>query len=62
MLEVFKAQNAGVTLRVYYLSCAEEQRYLSEVRRETEAFKSLIENKASLVVPDAQDGKSGETA
>ena len=63
MLEVFKAQNAGVTLRVYYLSYAdsvEEQRYLSEVRRETEAFKSLIENKASMVVPDAQDGKSGD--
>ena len=36
--------------------------YLSEKRRETEAFKSLIENKASLVVPDAQDGKSGEAA
>ena len=25
-----------------------------------EAFKSLIENKATMVVPDSQDGKSGD--
>ena len=28
--------------------------------RHQEAFKSLIENKATMVVPDAQDGKSGD--
>jgi DNA excision repair protein ERCC-4 len=60
-LEVYKAQHPKTTLRVYYLTYSqsvEEQRYMSEVRRETEAFKTLIENKATMVVPDDQDGKS----
>jgi DNA excision repair protein ERCC-4 len=60
-LEVYKAQHPKKTLRVYYLTYSqsvEEQRYMSEVRRETEAFKTLIENKATMVVPDDQDGKS----
>ena len=38
----------------------DQYRYLSEVRRETEAFKSLIEHKARMVVPETQDGKSGD--
>eukprot|EP00961_Rhodomonas_salina_P275924 3727441-Rhodomonas_salina.1 len=32
---------------------------LVQVRRETEAFKGLIEAKATMVVGDGQDGKSG---
>ena len=60
MPEVYKSQHTTATLRVYFLSYSksvEEQRYLSEVRRETEAFKTLIENKATMVVPEGQVGR-----
>ena len=52
--EVFKANNPGRPLRVYFLTYAnsvEEQRYRTSVRREKEAFESLIKEKASMVLP-----------
>jgi hypothetical protein len=63
MLEVYKSDNPSRPLRVYFLSYShsvEEQRYLSEVRRETEAFEQLIETKARMVVDTSQDGKTGD--
>ncbi len=36
------------------------RRGAEQVRRETEAFKALIEAKATMVVAEGQDGKSGE--
>lgn len=62
-IEVYRVQNPEIALRVYhitYCKSVEEQRFLSDVRRETEAFASLIDNKATMVIPETQDGKSGD--
>jgi len=59
-LEVYKATNPGTPLRVYFLTYAnsvEEQRYLSSLRKEKEAFEKLIHQKATMTVAKGQDGK-----
>ncbi|XP_033737580.1 DNA repair endonuclease XPF-like [Pecten maximus] len=59
-LEVFRASQPGVPLRVYFLmytGSVEEQRYLTTLRKEKEAFEFLIKEKASMVIPEEQDGK-----
>jgi len=46
---VYKAENPGAPLRVYFLmyeNSVEEQRYLSSLRKEKEAFEMLIREKA----------------
>jgi DNA excision repair protein ERCC-4 len=46
---MYKASNPGMPLRVYFLTyenSVEEQRYLSSVRKEKEAFERLIHQKA----------------
>ncbi|XP_062509704.1 DNA repair endonuclease XPF-like isoform X2 [Corticium candelabrum] len=61
-LEVYKAKRPGVPVRVYFLfyeNSVEEQRYLTALRKEKDAFELLIREKASMVVPEDQDGKSG---
>lgn len=48
-LEVYKAQHPGLPLRVYftvYENSIEEQNYLTSIKREKQAFESLIREKA----------------
>ncbi len=47
--QVFKACRPGMPLRVYFLlydSSVEEQRYLTGLRKEKEAFEQLIKDRA----------------
>ncbi|PIK43490.1 putative DNA repair endonuclease XPF isoform X3 [Apostichopus japonicus] len=60
-LEVYRCCNPGVPLRVYFLmytGSTEEQRYLTTLRVEKEAFEHLIKEKATMVVPEEIEGKS----
>lgn len=46
---MFKACRPGLPLRVYFLmfvGSAEEQRYLTNIRKEKDAFEQLIRTKA----------------
>ncbi len=48
-MQVFKASCPGQPLRVYFLlydSSVEEQRYLTGLRKEKEAFQQLIKDRA----------------
>ena len=48
-MQVFKATHPGEALRVYfimYTGSTEEQRYLTTLRKEKEAFEYLIREKA----------------
>jgi DNA excision repair protein ERCC-4 len=61
-VEVYKAKRPGVPVRVYFLfyeNSVEEQKYLTTLRKEKDAFELLIKEKASMVIPEDQDGKSG---
>nr|CAG4640726.1 EOG090X03DI [Eulimnadia texana] len=61
-IEVYQAVNKDVNVRVYFLiydASAEEQAYLTMLRKEKEAFELLIREKATMVIPEDQDGKSG---
>ncbi|XP_065070026.1 DNA repair endonuclease XPF-like isoform X2 [Rhopilema esculentum] len=60
-VEVYAASRPGVQLRVYFIiysDSVEEQRYLTTLREEKEAFEMLIRQKAAMVVPEERDGKS----
>ncbi|XP_067027510.1 DNA repair endonuclease XPF-like isoform X1 [Acropora muricata] len=60
-LEVFKASRPGIPLRVYFLiytGSVEEQKYLTTLRREKEAFEMLIKEKGTMVVPEEREGRS----
>ncbi|XP_069036755.1 DNA repair endonuclease XPF [Lepisosteus oculatus] len=62
-LEVYKASRPGQPLRVYFLiygGSTEEQRYLTALRKEKQAFEHLIREKASMVVPEEREGR-GDT-
>uniref|UniRef100_A0A8C2TP40 DNA repair endonuclease XPF n=1 Tax=Coturnix japonica TaxID=93934 RepID=A0A8C2TP40_COTJA len=59
-LEIYKASRPGKPLRVYFLiygSSTEEQRYLTALRKEKEAFEKLIRERASMVVPEEREGR-----
>ena len=59
-LEVFKALYPTCLRRVYFMcyeGSLEEHRFKADVDRETRAFKSLIEKKASMNVPVDSDGR-----
>lgn len=59
-LEVWQA-NYGERIRVYFLvykGTTEEQVYLTNVKREKDAFEYLIKEKSSMVIPEYNDGKS----
>ncbi|KAK1344825.1 hypothetical protein QTO34_013527 [Cnephaeus nilssonii] len=45
-------------LEIYRASSTEEQRYLTALRKEKEAFEKLIREKASMVVPEEREGRS----
>ncbi|XP_069693595.1 DNA repair endonuclease XPF [Periplaneta americana] len=64
-LEVYQSSHPEFQLRVYFLmygGSVEEQAFLTSLRREKEAFDFLIKEKASMVVPESQDGKSEDCA
>ena len=60
-IEVYQNNNPSIDLKVYFLiygGSVEEQDYLTSLRREKEAFHTLINTKTKMVIPDDQDGKS----
>uniref|UniRef100_A0A8D0L5D3 DNA repair endonuclease XPF n=1 Tax=Sphenodon punctatus TaxID=8508 RepID=A0A8D0L5D3_SPHPU len=59
-LEIYKASRPGKPLRVYFLvygGSTEEQRYLTSLRKEKEAFEKLIREKANMVIPEEREGR-----
>ncbi|KAN0059816.1 DNA repair protein RAD16 [Thecaphora frezii] len=59
-IEVYRSTNPGIGVRVYFLIYAdsvEEQRYLSALRREKEAFERLIREKSNMALPLTADGR-----
>lgn len=59
-LEIYRATRPGKPLRVYFLiygGSTEEQRYLTALRKEKEAFEKLIREKASMVIPEEREGR-----
>lgn len=59
-VEVYQASNPDIPVLVYimvYENSAEEQRYLTVLRREKEAFEMLIHQKGSMVIPEERDGR-----
>jgi DNA excision repair protein ERCC-4 len=65
-MQMYKASNPGTPLRVYFLNyenSVEEQRYLSSLRKEKEAFEKLIHQKAVLfAAPPPRDVLCGSAA
>ncbi|KFM80672.1 DNA repair endonuclease XPF, partial [Stegodyphus mimosarum] len=62
-IELYQAINPGVKVKVYFLvysGSAEEQCFLTTLRREKEAFEFLIKEKAHIVLPEGIDGKTGD--
>ncbi|XP_053550306.1 DNA repair endonuclease XPF [Bombina bombina] len=58
-LEIYRACKQKA-LRVYFLiygGSTEEQRYLTALRKEKEAFEKLIREKASMVIPEEREGR-----
>ncbi|CAH2306930.1 DNA repair endonuclease XPF [Pelobates cultripes] len=58
-LEIYRASKQK-PLRVYFLiygGSTEEQRYLTALRKEKEAFEQLIREKASMVIPEEREGR-----
>ncbi|XP_037794294.1 LOW QUALITY PROTEIN: DNA repair endonuclease XPF-like [Penaeus monodon] len=61
-LQVWQA-NHTERIRVYFLlykGTTEEQVYLTNIKREKDAFEYLINEKATMVIPEYNDGKSGD--
>ncbi|BGP43109.1 DNA repair protein RAD16 [Rhodotorula kratochvilovae] len=53
-IETYRAAHPGLAIRVYFLAykdSVEEQKYLSEIRREKDAFVRLIQEKGSMAIP-----------
>lgn len=60
-LELYKAERPGAVCRVYLLlhdTSLDEQRYVAAVRREREAFETLIRTRQHMVAPQEQDGRA----
>lgn len=59
-IEVYKAENPSRKLKVYFLfyeDSAEVQKFESSIRRENEAFESLIRQKSLMMIPVDQNGR-----
>eukprot|EP00026_Physarum_polycephalum_P002194 Phypoly_transcript_02199.p1 GENE.Phypoly_transcript_02199~~Phypoly_transcript_02199.p1 ORF type:complete len:903 (+),score=131.34 Phypoly_transcript_02199:173-2881(+) len=59
-IEVYKAENAGTPLRVYWMyyeNSIESQKFQIAAERETKAFERLIHEKSIMVIGSNQDGK-----
>ena len=64
-IEVYKAERPGMPCRVYLLqhdTSLEEQRFLAAIRREQEAFQSLIRTREHMAAPEEQEGRTIATA
>ncbi|XP_060516719.1 DNA repair endonuclease XPF isoform X2 [Cylas formicarius] len=65
-IEMYEAHRRNETpCKIYFLmhtDTVEEQAYLTALRREKEAFETLIETKRTMVIPEDQDGKSDHCA
>ncbi|GAA6043104.1 hypothetical protein JCM8097_008424 [Rhodosporidiobolus ruineniae] len=62
-IEAYRAAHQGLAIRVYFLvykDSVEEQKYLSEIRREKDAFVRLIEEKGSMAIPHEAEYRPGE--
>jgi len=60
-VEVYKSDRPGLPCRLYMLlydTSIDEQRYLVAVKREQEAFDSLISTRGHMAAPDEQDGRA----
>ena len=60
-LEVFQAKHPDFKIRVYFLmydKSVEEQAYLTELRKEKEAFEHLMKEKANMVIPEEREGRT----
>ncbi|XP_023215246.1 DNA repair endonuclease XPF-like [Centruroides sculpturatus] len=63
LIEMFQALNPHLSIKVYFLiygDSAEEQRYLSTLRKEKEAFEFLIREKSVMAIPEDRDGKTDD--
>ncbi|EGG12539.1 DNA repair protein rad16 [Melampsora larici-populina 98AG31] len=63
-VECYRASNPGLNVKTYFMmysDSVEEQRYLSSVRREKEAFERLIRENATMVVPLQAEVRPGES-
>ena len=61
-LEMFRCRRPGKPLRIYFLiydNSIEEQRYLTQLSGEKNAFEKLILYKGNMTVQTDQDGKNG---
>jgi DNA excision repair protein ERCC-4 len=59
-VELFKASNSQHPLKVFFMvydNSIEERTYLTEIRKEKDAFEKLINQKGNMVVPINQDGR-----
>ncbi|XP_067912356.1 DNA repair endonuclease XPF isoform X2 [Heterodontus francisci] len=59
-IEIYRASRPGKPLRVYFLiygGSTEEQRYLTNLRKEKTAFEHLIREKAMMVIPEEREGR-----
>ncbi|KAJ9612624.1 DNA repair protein RAD16 [Cladophialophora chaetospira] len=64
-VEMYRSSHSGRNVRVYFLyygKSVEEQRYLSAVRRETDAFTRLIKERGSMAVTLADASVDPEEA
>ncbi|KAI5476750.1 DNA repair protein rad16 [Pseudohyphozyma bogoriensis] len=62
-IEAYRAAHQGLAVRVYFLmykDSVEEQRYLSSIRKEKDAFEKLIREKGSMVIPHEAEYRPGE--
>ncbi|KAK9475027.1 uncharacterized protein V1510DRAFT_359391 [Dipodascopsis tothii] len=63
-IEVYRASNPGRALKVfllYYGASVEEQRYLSEVRREKDAFSRVIRERGNMAMTLTSEAEALET-
>nr|CAG4638335.1 EOG090X03DI [Cyclestheria hislopi] len=59
-VEVYQAVHKEIPVKVYFLvydASAEEQAYLTTLRREKEAFEMLIREKATMAIPEDREGR-----
>ncbi|XP_046635751.1 DNA repair endonuclease XPF-like [Daphnia pulicaria] len=62
-VEVYQATHKEHTVRVYFMfydASAEEQSYLTSLRKEKEAFEMLIREKATMVIPEDREGRTDD--
>ncbi|GAA6009774.1 hypothetical protein JCM10207_004189 [Rhodosporidiobolus poonsookiae] len=62
-VEAYRAAHQGLAIRVYFLvykDSVEEQKYLSEIRREKDAFVRLIGERGTMAIPHEAEYRPGE--